>query len=237
MIFCNLAFDIPQKTNHANIVGQMKIKKAYIKNLIKLKSLKQKEIAGMIGVSSQDWNNWMFRGVFPHYNKLEELAQILEVDAGDLTTDNIFTEPQSTYKNSPQLHIDDAVPYFDLDSNDIFQLLNGKVNQFTPSDYTYIPGLAADFIITYFGKDMGPLITSGDLMAIRKITDHSFFNYGNLYLVATEEQIIVRYLNRGTKKNTVTLTSINTEYNPIEIPVKKLKSIYIVVTTIKRQVI
>ena len=58
----------------------MKINKDQIKFLIKKRSLKQKDVARQLNVTQQDFNNWMFRGIFPHFNKLEELAKVLDTD-------------------------------------------------------------------------------------------------------------------------------------------------------------
>lgn len=216
---------------------QMKIRKDYIKKLIKLKSLKQKEAASLIGVSTQDWNNWMFRGVFPHYNKLEELATLLEVKPEELIDESEFNDPLQEYENGSQFLMTDGVPYFDLDTSSAIEVLTGNKDNISPTDFTYIPGLSADFILSCYGKEMIPVISNGDLIALRKITDHSFFNFGNIYLIATQEQILIRYVKSGERRGYISLFAENETHETIDLPLSKVKAIYLVVCTIKRQVI
>lgn len=147
----------------------MKIKKEYIKSLIKERSLKQREVALAIGVEPQDWNNWMFRSVFPHYNKLKDLAKLLETDVAELTTEKLITEPDenSNYINDSNWSTIDSVPFYDLDARTANAIFSKSNEANTPTDQVYIPGLAADFVIPYFGKEMNPVISSGDLKTER----------------------------------------------------------------------
>ncbi len=215
----------------------MKIKKEYIKSLIKRKSLKQKEVALKIGVSSQDWNNWMFRGVFPHYDKLQKLATLLDVEAADLIIESVFNEPNHIYKNGTSLPLTESIPFYDISVQSALSILSDHNSDSTPNDYIYIPGLSADFIFVYYGKEMEPILSNGDLIALRRITDSSFFNYGNIYLISTKEQVIIRYIKSSEKSDHIILSAHDEKSDDIEIPIKKLKSVYAVVTTIKRQII
>ena len=84
----------------------MKINKDRIKLLVKKKSMKQKDVATALGVSPQDFNNWMFRGIFPHYDKLEKLAEILDVDVFSLHREQMVMDPIAEYGTSNRIKTD-----------------------------------------------------------------------------------------------------------------------------------
>jgi len=186
--------------------------------------MKQIEVAKKIGVSTQVWNNWMYRSTIPHYDKIEELAKILEVSPASLVVENIV-EPFPTYKNGHQSSATGTIPFFDADNISILELLQGTKNISEANDFAYIPGMSADLIIPYFGKEMTPHLTNGDLIVLREIRDRSFFNFGNLYLITTTEQVIPRYIQASNKKGYIKLSTGKMEDNNIEISLKLIKSI------------
>lgn len=215
----------------------MKINKELIKSLIKKKSLKQKDVAQKIEVSPQDFNNWMFRGIFPHFNKLEKLAEILDVEVGTLYTENNTLDPMSLYGKKISFAPEDLIPYYELDPHVKLTTLWKNTSTVEPKDHVYIPGLNADFVFPYYGKGMEPQLENGDWIALRKVSDLSFFNFGNLHTVVTKEQVIVRYLKKGDKKTTVKLCAQNEFSDDIELPQNAIKALFSVVSIIKRNLI
>jgi transcriptional regulator with XRE-family HTH domain len=213
----------------------MKIKKTQIKNLIRLKSLKQKDVAKQIGVSTQDWNNWMFRSVFPHYDKLQKLSKILEVETSELIDDDNITESRVYYKKGLLPPVNISIPFHNQTNNNLISMLAESVSSFATDDFVYIPGLTADIVIPFYGKQMEPILTNGDLMALRRITDYSFFNYEDIYLIVTKEQMFARYIVSESNSNQIILKSENNPKDNIEISLAKVKAIYLVVSTIKRR--
>lgn len=213
----------------------MKIKKTQIKNLIRLKSLRQKDVAQQIGVSTQDWNNWMFRSVIPRYDKLQQLSKILEVDASELIDDENITESRVYYKKGLLPPINISIPFYNQTSNDLISMLMDSPSNFVTDDFVYIPGLSADIVIPFYGKQMEPILTNGDLIALRKITDYTFFNHEDIYLIVTKEQMFARYILSESNSNKIILKSENNAKDLIEISLAKVKAIYLVVSTIKRR--
>lgn len=213
----------------------MKIKKTQIKNLIKLKSLKQKEVASQIGVATQDWNNWMFRSVFPHYDKLEKLAKVLDVETSELIDDDNITESRIYYKQGLLPPINISIPFYNQKSNNLIPMLIDEDADFATDDFIYIPGLSADIVIPFYGKQMDPVLTNGDLIALRRINDYSFFNYEDIYLIVTKEQMFARYIHSSSTETEIVLKDERNDNDFIEISLSKVKAIYLVVSTIKRR--
>lgn len=212
----------------------MKINKEHIKFLIKKKTLKQKEVAQKLNVTQQDFNNWMFRGIFPHFNKLEELAAILDTEVNSLYYPEGVSDPAENYANNATNRSHDMVPYFEIDVQLGLAPLWLDASTMEPKDYIYVPGVKADFFVAYFGKGMEPQISNGDLIGLRRIMDQSFFNYGTTHAVITQEQFLVRSLRKSSKKDTLLLVNLEDENDSIELPIKSIKALFAVVVVIKR---
>lgn len=215
----------------------MKVKSEYIKQLIKRKSLKQIEVAEKIDVGTQDWNNWMHRSAIPLFKNIERIAEILEVPAATLLDETDTMKPMKGFKNGTGLPISETIPFYDEDTATTLNILSNKKTIADPTDYAYIPGLSAHLILPFYGKEMEPTLSNGDLVVLRKIKDMTFFNFGNLYMISTAEQILTRYIKSGKNNSSIILSSKRKDGLDFELAVKKIKSVHLVVSTIKRQVI
>ncbi|NOQ75012.1 MAG: hypothetical protein GQ574_23565 [Crocinitomix sp.] len=215
----------------------MKINKELIKLLIKKKSLKQKDVAMQLEVSPQDFNNWMFRGIFPHYNKLEKLADILEIEVSELHTENNISEPFTIYGKKLSFTPDELIPFYELDQHMGLSAIWNNDGSLEPKDFVYMPGLNADFLMAYYGSGMEPQLENGDWIALRQVSDMSFFNYGSIHVVATKEQIIVRTLKKGEQERTIRLCTNKKSIDEIVLTKKAIKALYVVVSIVKRNLI
>lgn len=214
----------------------MRVNKKRIKELLKLSGLKQKEAAEKIGVSSQTFNNWMHRSVFPDIKALKRLAALLNTSIENLKLSN---EQFDTFdkKNNPIIHHKNYTPiYTDIATQNSLDFWLNE-NTVTPTDYAYIPGLKSDFILPFYGTGIEPILTNGDWIALRRITDYNFFNYGEIHLIITQEQVLLRTIHKGLKKGIFVLKAADDVNNEIEIPEQAIKAIFIVATIIKRLIL
>ncbi len=213
----------------------MKVNKQRIKHLVKKNSFKQKEIAVKIGVTPQDWNNWMFRGIFPHFEKLKEVAVILNVDVDSLLAPEEISEPSMRYGKNTFIPKEEVVPFYEIETHTNLSLFWNDHTTVEPKDHIYLPGLQADFIFPFYGSGMQPKISNGDWIALRKFNDLAIFNYGSLHLIVTQEQIMVRYVKKSEKPKTILLCANDDFHDDIELPISAIKALYGVVTVIKRE--
>lgn len=89
--------------------------------------------------------------------------------------------------------------------------------------------LGADFLIRASGDSMYPHIHDGDLLACRKITEIEFLQWGKIYVIDTEQGVLVKRLFEGHSKNAIVCHSENTSsYPDFEIPKASILSISIV---------
>lgn len=85
-------------------------------------------------------------------------------------------------------------------------------------------------IIFATGDSMLPLITSGDRIVIRRIESWDYFNYGQVYLIITNEYRFIKRVRKHPKdeENLILLRSENPEYDDIDLPKKEIIHLFIV---------
>lgn len=85
-------------------------------------------------------------------------------------------------------------------------------------------------IIFATGDSMLPLITSGDRVVIRRIESWDYFNYGQVYLIITNEYRFIKRVRKHPKdeENLILLRSENPEYDDIDLPKKEIIHLFIV---------
>lgn len=85
-------------------------------------------------------------------------------------------------------------------------------------------------IIFATGDSMQPLIYSGDRIVIRKIESWSYFNYGQVYLIITEEYRFIKRIRRHSsdEENLIILRSENADFDDIILPRKEIIHLYLV---------
>lgn len=122
-----------------------------------------------------------------------------------------------------------SIPYYDINimSDKITFNEDGSLKDVNPDDLVFIPNnIDADFLLTYYGNAMAPIISNGDKVAYKMIKDWSFFNYGLKHMIITEEQVLLRYLKKSQTEGNVLLVSENSDFENIELPIKSIKKIY-----------
>lgn len=85
-------------------------------------------------------------------------------------------------------------------------------------------------IIFATGDSMLPLIASGDRIVIRRIESWDYFNYGQVYLIITNEYRFIKRVRRHPKddENLILLRSENSEFDDIDLPRKEIIHLFIV---------
>lgn len=119
-----------------------------------------------------------------------------------------------------------AIPFFQLNvsAGNVHFLDNGLLKGTEPDGYMFIPRhIDADIAFPTYGHSMHPDISNGDVVAYKILKDMSFFNYGMKYLVVTDEQRMVKFINPHKKPGYLLLESKNPEFGPIDLPVKSIR--------------
>lgn len=151
-------------------------------------------------------------------NKIYELYSCIKLSSDTEKTRTV------TLKND----LFKSIPFYDINvsAGDIVFLDGGLLKDKEPDDWFDIPkSVDADVAFPTYGHSMSPVITNGDRVAYKFITDWSFFNYGMKYMIVTDEQRMVKYLRKHEKEGFILLESENPEYDPIDMPISSVRNI------------
>ena len=205
------------------------------------KGLNQKEVALQLGTTSA-YVNAIVNGRKTigkkQATKLENLfglsaSWLLTGEGEMLTASNEENEPQ------PKISYTKGQPYYDVDFMAGFDVM---VN-----DQTTLPKYNIDFApynhdgvlwCNVTGNSMQPLISSGDIIAIKRMLEwKDFILYGEVYGVVTNDLRTIKIVTKSSKGDEyVRLVPANpsSEYQPQDLPVKLITQMYKIVGCMHR---
>lgn len=168
-------------------------------------------------------------GTFPELNK----TWLLTGEGEMLTAPTEENEPQ------PKISYTKGQPYYDVDFMAGFDIM---VN-----DQTTLPKYNIDFApynhdgvlwCNVTGNSMQPLISSGDIIAIKRMLEwKDFILYGEVYGVVTNDLRTIKIVTKSSKGDEyVRLVPANpsSEYQPQDLPVKLITQMYKIVGCMHR---
>lgn len=91
----------------------------------------------------------------------------------------------------------------------------------------------SDYLITVIGSSMYPKYSNGDIVACKHLPLTTFFQWNKVYVINTEQGILVKRICKSNNDDFVTIVSDNKDYDPFELPKSALLSIAIVTGVIR----
>lgn len=140
--------------------------------------------------------------------------------------------------SSDQKHIPQgAIPLYDIDIN------AGSVNRliednnsihiagwYFNEDYTSTTNLLG---VRAKGDSMATFINGGDTLLVQRLQDWDSLELGPAYVIVTKERTVVKYIRKGSNKDSWLLRSHNDKYEEFEVPRSSVIHLFIVVKVIK----
>lgn len=134
---------------------------------------------------------------------------------------------QNTTKSIPLIPIDAVAGY---GKGDVSVLSLDVHEHYVVPDFTN----KADYLIRISGNSMAPKYYNGDVVAVKKVNELNFVQWGKVYVIDTDQGAICKRLNQSKIKGNVICVSDNDKnYPPFELPIKQMRSIGIVVGVIR----
>lgn len=93
----------------------------------------------------------------------------------------------------------------------------------------------AEFLIQVHGDSMQPKYYSGDIVACKRLPLNTFFQWNRVYVVDSEQGVIIKRIRRGSDERHVVLVSENPIYEPFELPLEKIYSIALVMGVVRAE--
>lgn len=92
-----------------------------------------------------------------------------------------------------------------------------------------IPNISPDCrIVRVSGDSMSPVIKSGDLIAVRELSNLSQIFWGHIYVVVLDDYRMVKYVRRHDDPEKVILRSENPKYDDIEVNRSEIRDLLVV---------
>lgn len=133
------------------------------------------------------------------------------------------------------VHGDDAKPFYDVDfALGFSEMYNDSPN--TPTKYISVPGYEkTDFWCRTSGDSMKPLISNGDIIALKQILDwNEFLPMNEVYAIMTTNDLrTVKIIRKGSDNEHFTLHAINEEYEDQEIKKEAITKVFKVLGSLK----
>jgi len=221
----------------------MKLSKEDILEARNKTGLNQEQFADLLMIS-ESYLAKLETGAVPISPKSEiklqiKLRQIVSKFEGK---QSMAEDEQAVYatKHSPP---NKPIPYYDVD------VMLTPIEVF--NDQTTVPAYEIDmpgfsdcaFAINVFGHSMYPTIESGTIVFCKEIKDKSLIIPGEVYFIVTDDYRMVKRILKSEKVNHVIASSDNHNghdnpdgrtYGSVDIPLSKIRKLYIVKGNVKR---
>lgn len=192
------------------------------KKLIELRTkrgLSQQEVADYVGVSQRSYSLWENGDTKP---KHESTIKLLEILMGNSDINKNIT---SKNNGIPLLQIEAMAGIF---SGDV------QVMEYDTQRYIIPVFKDADFLIPIRGSSMYPKYSSGDIVACRKLETWSFFQFGKVYVIYTEQGALIKRVKEAKDNKHILIVSENeARYPPFELHKTQIKGVALVVGVIR----
>jgi transcriptional regulator with XRE-family HTH domain len=193
-----------------------------LKKFRELENITQDDLGAELSVTRQTINIWEAKGTVKLDNRrLEKLAKILKVSTKDLIVKKPYDVPQG------------EIPFYDTIISEA-NILEDEGIAYASNVEMIDPGTwfkTANGALRVYGHSMFPKYPAGCIIAY-KIADKGVIIWGEDYVIELKDRRIVKRLEISKVANCVKAVSYNKSedyaYPPIEIPLKKIKGLFMV---------
>jgi phage repressor protein C with HTH and peptisase S24 domain len=200
-----------------------------IRERLKKLNLSITEAASNMGMSRQNLNKHLqAEPLSPHF-----VRQFKETFDSETKVSNQIQPIIPQYRGVPLYNVDISAGGIEAFDNTP-ELVAGRI---------IIPGFEkCDAAFPVYGHSMYPTYESGCIVLCKEIKEIDIIMYGEVYMLVTSEQRMLKRIVKADSPEDVQLLSDNDEfrkdgnrkYEPFDIPRKKIKKLYLVKGMIKR---
>lgn len=195
------------------------------------------QFANMLGVSAQTISAWVARKTFDAeliYTKCSDIsAKWLLTGQGDMLQSDANAQEQVAVAEPTAVG---GIPLIPIEA--MAGVLSGNSSQVMERECEHynIPMFkGAEFLIRISGDSMQPKYYSGDIVACKRLPLDTFFQWNRVYVVDSEQGVIIKRVRRGSDDRHIVFVSDNTAYEPFELPLEKIYSIALVVGVVRAE--
>jgi len=148
---------------------------------------------------------------------------------------HVVSQPEINHKTEYNL---DGIPLIPIEAVAGYALKGDAVTmEYDITERYLVPEFSVrgvKYLIRVSGSSMYPKYSNGDILACRPVTDLSFFQWGKVYVLDTDQGALVKRLFEGKDDTYIECRSDNKEHYPaFQIPKTSIRIISIVVGVIR----
>ena len=210
-----------------------------LRKYLQSRGLTQEEIAKRFGITKQAVNQLLTgRKPFGKLNAQRWAKEFGLSAAWLLTGEGAMQESELVDVEIMKTPTDGATPIYNLDAT---CGADGRDIEFLQEHiigYVNMPNVSKSAsLIRANGDSMRPIINDGDFIAVREVTDFDDIFYGQIYLVLTAQNRMVKYVRKADdEENYVILRSANPEYDDIKMPKSRILKMFMVENILSLQI-
>lgn len=209
-----------------------------LKNYIEQKGTTIEAFRKKLGVSRQTVYNYFEKRWFDDV-LITELAAAGVENAKNLFTRDISSEDFVQITERLPAKAERGVPY--LGDLDIFagveDIAHADISEYI-TDYIFIPGFKeAKYYVNVRGNSMYSKYCAGDIIAIRQVKNMNEIQYGQVYVVITDDNRVLKYVRKGKDDKHLKLVSENPKFDDMEVERKRVRAMFLVLGKITKDVL
>lgn len=201
------------------------------------KGFNKNSLAGAVGIHASTLKNWIEGNGKPDNLKLDRLCDVLNVSkdwlisgSGDMLAVSVApVVPTGDGSGIPLIPLEAVAGFYPGIDTEGVSLQN--------CDHYVVPEferLGAEYIIRVSGSSMYPKFSNGDVLACKKITEITFFQWGKVYVLDTQQGALVKRVFEHADQSLLICQSDNKEnYPPFNLPKSEIRSMSIVLGVIR----
>jgi phage repressor protein C with HTH and peptisase S24 domain len=154
---------------------------------------------------------------------------------GSMLRDSAIAVPKDNQERvAKALPSDEGIPLIPLDAvAGYFSGNSTQVLDYECERYIVPSFIGAEFMIQVRGDSMLPKYSSGDIVACKHLPLDTFFQWNKVYVVDTEQSVLIKRVKQGRDDEHIKLVSDNEQYDPFEIHRSEIVSLAIVIGVIR----
>jgi len=207
----------------ANKIG---VKNAVIHNIVSHSGRRSKpsfDLLSKIILSFDNINsNWIITGDGNIFNSEKLYAEDDSI--------SVINEPKPTYYSKPDLKGIPIIATQAMTEWEEDQIMEYGTKRYVVPEFEESK---ADFVIAVREDSMTPNYIRGDIVACKRLSNHSFFQWNKVYVLNTEQGGMIKRIKKSTHDHSIVCASDNKDFEPFDISKTKIKALAIVVGLIR----
>lgn len=166
-------------------------------------------------------------------------AEWLLTGKGDMTKNSakpLLKDDQTTVAIGRRSDKNEGIPLIPIDAMAGVLSENSQTIMEYDCEHYVIPMFkGAEFLIPVKGDSMQPKYYSGDIVACKRLSLNTFFQWNRTYVIDSEQGVLIKRVKRGEDNDHITLVSDNPEYDPFSLEKSSIYSLALVIGVVRAE--